>query len=212
MFLEYLTNLKGTIITRIVFFTLLIAGIYGFAKNYKNKEKRIYYSIGFIWFFGGLFALKFYMGQIFDYYFGFMFPAPFFLFGILTALVWKNLYSKIVVVLFTAACIAWFLPNEFYKSPPNHLINQTEDVANFVIDKSEGKPFNFALISDHNSDYAYRYFLEVHGHNPTELETMITNQLLVVCEAQECSPQGYPTWEIAGFGRAEIAGQWTLPD
>ena len=37
---------------------------------------------------------------------------------------------------------------------------------------------------------------------------MITEQLLVICESKTCEPQGHPIWEIAGFGRAEIANEW----
>ena len=109
-------------------------------------------------------------------------------------------------------CLAWFISNGFYTRNPNRLINQTETVAKFVIDKSEGKPFNFGLISDHNSDHAYRYFLDIYGHKPTELEALITDQLLVVCESQKCAPLGHPSWEIAGFGRAEIQEEWQLPN
>lgn len=212
IFIEHVTALKGTIITRIIFFILSFGALIAFAKFYKEKEKKLYLSIGLLWFLGGLFALKFYSGQIFDYYFGFMFPAPFFLLGTLIGIIWKKLYVKIAIVILTAISVSWFLNNEFYKSLPNRLINQTEDVAKFVIDKSDGKPFNFALISQNNSDHGYRYFLEVNGHNPTELETMITDQLLVVCESKKCAPLGHPSWEIAGFGRGEIVGEWELPE
>ena len=92
----------------------------------------------------------------------------------------------------------------------NKIINQTETVADFVIEKSQGQPYNFALITDSNSDHAYKYFLDIKGKKPQELETMVTDQLLVVCESQICAPLGHPIWEIAGFGRAEIAGEWEI--
>lgn len=210
IFLEYVSSLKGTIITRIFFWVITVSGVFMLIKYFKNKTQRIALSIGVVWFLGGLLFLKFYTGQIYDYYYGFMFPAPFLLLGLIYGIVWNKIYLKILVIAFTAVTLIWFLNNGFYTQPPNRLINQTEEVAKFVIDKSGGQPFNFALISDHNSDHAYRYFLEVDGHNPTELETMVTNQLLIVCEAQKCAPLGYPTWEIAGFGRAEISGTWDL--
>jgi hypothetical protein len=31
----------------------------------------------------------------------------------------------------------------------------------------------------------------------------------VVCEVSDCKPLGYPSWDIAGYGRAEITGKWT---
>ena len=38
----------------------------------------------------------------------------------------------------------------------------------------------------------------------------IASQLYVICEEKECSPLGHPLWEIAGFGRAEIVGEWQV--
>ena len=102
------------------------------------------------------------------------------------------------------------MPN-YLRIEPNRLIYQTETVSNFVIEKTGNRPFNFALISDHNSDHAYRYILEIKNHKPKELEEIVTDQLLVVCESKTCSPLGYSIWEIAGFGRAEIASQWEIP-
>lgn len=212
IFFENLSQLYGTVITKMAFLIIAALVIFSFCVNYKSKEKRLIYSIGLFWFLGGLVFIKFYTGQIFDYYYGFMFPAPFFAFGIVSAQFWQNIKARYLIIGVTAICILWFLSHEFYVTPPNRLINQTESVADFVIAKTEGKPFNFALMSDHNSDHAYRYFLDINGNKPTELETMITDQLLVICEAQKCEPLGYPTWEIAGFGRAEIQGQWELPN
>lgn len=212
IFFENLSTLYGTIITKIAFLSLAIFSIYCFWVNRRDKNKKLIYSIGLIWFLGGLIFLKFYTGQIYDYYYGFMFPAPFFMFALIAAQFWKTNIFKLIFIVITLVAVLWFVINGFYTKPPNRLINQTELVANFVIAKSDGKPFNFGLISDHNSDHAYRYFLEISGHKPTELETMITDQLLVICESQKCEPQGYPTWEIAGFGRAEIQGKWEIPN
>lgn len=212
IFFENLSQLYGTLITKIAFLALSVFTIIAFWLSYKDQKKRLIYSIGLFWFLGGLVFIKFYTGQIYDYYYGFMFPAPFLAFGLVVAQFWRNIKARYLAIGVTAICILWFLSHEYYVTPPNRLINQTESVADFVIAKTEGKPFNFALISDHNSDHAYRYFLDINGHKPTELETMVTDQLLVICESQKCEPLGYPTWEIAGFDRAEIQGQWELPN
>ena len=212
IFFENLSVLYGSVITKIAFLTLSVLLIISFWLNHKDKEKRLIYSIALFWFLGGLVFIKFYTGQIYDYYYGFIFPAPFFAFGLVAAQFWQSKKARYLFIGFWAIVILWFLGHEFYTKPPNRLINQTESVADFVIAKSGGKPFNFGLISQHNSDHAYRYFLDINGHKPTELETMITDQLLVICESQKCEPLGYPTWEIAGFGRAEIQGQWELPN
>lgn len=208
--LEELTAYKGTVYTRILFWVLTAGGFFGLLKNWKDKKKRLIFSIGVIWFIGGLAGLRFYSGQIFDYYFGFMFPAPFFLAGLIMSLFWKNKIVKIICVSLAIVIFSYFITHAFYNNPPNRLINQTERVADFVIEKSSGQPFNFALITDHNSDHAYKYFLDIKGHKPTELETLITDQLIVVCESRNCSSLGNPIWEIAGFGRAEVQDQWEL--
>ena len=210
--LEGITGFKETIVTKLVFWILTLGGFFGLIKYWKNFEKKLIFSISLIWFLGGLAGLRFYRGQIHDYYFEFMFPAPFLLTGLVFYLLWKNIPLRILTVLATIAVIIYFCSNGFYRYPPNRLIDQTEKVSDFIIEKSNGEPYNFALITDHNSDHAYRYFLEIKGHEPTELETMITNQLLVVCESQQCAPLGNPIWEIAGFGRGEIAGEWELPN
>ena len=38
----------------------------------------------------------------------------------------------------------------------------------------------------------------------------VTDQLIVICEISECKPLGHPLWEIAGFGRAQIVGEWDV--
>lgn len=38
----------------------------------------------------------------------------------------------------------------------------------------------------------------------------VTHQLFVVCEELPCSPIGDSLWEIAGFGRAEVKGEWDV--
>lgn len=212
IFIEDITAFFGTIFTKITFWFLTLGGIFMFVKNWHDSKKRLICSIGVVWFIGGLALLRFYSGQIFDYYFGFIFPAPFFLLAAIMGNLWqKNIY-KLIFISFTIFTLFLFISKGFYQKSPNRLLNQTESVADFVIQKSQGEPYNFGLISGSNSDHAYRYFLELKNAKPVELEEMITDQLLVVCESQKCAPLGNPSWEIAGFGRGEIQGEWELPD
>ncbi len=212
IFLEEISKLNGTSLTRNVFWSLTVGNLFIIAKSWRHSSKRLAYTLGFIWFIGGLSFLRFYSGQIFDYYYGFMFPAPFFVFGLIAGELWQKNTFKLIFISATILIAALFLDRGFWKSPPNRLINQTAAVADFVAQKSENKQYNFALISEHNSDHAYRYFLEIKKAKPLDLETLVTDQLLVVCESKKCAPLGYPSWEIAGFGRAEIQKEWELPD
>ena len=43
-------------------------------------------------------------------------------------------------------------------APPNNQLAQARMVAKDAFDKAEGKPFNFALLANFNSDHVYRYF------------------------------------------------------
>lgn len=209
-FLSELAKLFNNISTKLSFLAFTISGLIFLWKYRKDQEKRLFISIVLVWFIGGIALLRLYSGQIYDYYFGFMFPAPFLLFAVLVYFLWNNVYLRLISVLIVVMLAAFFINNGFYRTIPNHQIDQTEDIASFVIDKSESKPFNFALISDHNSDHAYRYFLEIKNHKPVELTDMVTGRLLVICESKKCEPLGNPAWEIVGFGRAEIQNEWSL--
>ena len=106
-----------------------------------------------------------------------------------------------------------------FKASANKQLLQAETISKFVLEKTDNKPFNFALITGGNSDHAYRYFFTVWQKEPTVIQNekidpkreTVTSQLLVVCEtAPDCHPLGNSLWEVAGFGRAEIAGSWDV--
>ncbi|HSX18671.1 MAG TPA: glycosyltransferase family 39 protein [Candidatus Saccharimonadales bacterium] len=210
--LEDISHLVATIWTKAVFWILSAGTLAAAATNWRNKDKKLIFTTGAIYFIAGLMFLRYYSGQIFDYYFGYMFPAPFIATAIIYYLLWQKKVLRIIPIFLTCAMLFVFTKNGFYTNPPNKLINQTEQVADFVIEKSNNQPYNFGLLTDHNSDHAYRYFLDIKGHKPTELETLVTDQLLVVCETKICAPLGYPSWEVAGFGPAEIDQQWELTE
>ena len=101
---------------------------------------------------------------------------------------------------------------------PNKQKDQVKGIVAFIIGKTDNKPFNFALITPGNSDYAYRYYFAVLGHPPVGIDNpmndpqrkSVTNQLFTVCEGPKCEPLGYQSYEVAGFGRANILDQWNV--
>jgi 4-amino-4-deoxy-L-arabinose transferase-like glycosyltransferase len=176
------------------------------------------YSLILIWFIFGIGLFGFYKKSIYDYYFGFMFPLPFLIVGMLLKSLWTNKAGKAFSI-FVLIVLVWL--NSLtapFALPANRQLDQMESIARFVIGKTDNKPFNFALIAQGNSDHAYRYFFAVWGKEPTVIQNVavdpqrktVTNQLLVVCEQVSCGPLGYSEWEIAGFGRAQIAGEWSV--
>ncbi len=165
----------------------------------------------------GLFG--FYQRAIYDYYFGILFAFPFLLLGLLAQWVWKNSKVRILVMLAWAALLFFNWQGRPFIYPPNNQLAQVKTIARTAFDQTNGEPFNFALVTDGNSDHAYRYFFEIWGNPPVVIQNTdvdperksVTKQLIVICETINCQPLGHPLWEIAGFGRAQIAGVWDAP-
>ena len=188
------------------------------------KNKRVVLLI-YLWFFLGILLFGFYKKAIYDYYFTFLFPLPFLIVGnfISQLLSWgKNNKQRIIfigvgIVLFLGIFVQ-SLRGQPFQHMPNRQKLMVQTIAEKVVEIADNKPYNFALISGGNSDHAYRYFLEVLGNPPIAMENVIndperktvTDQLLVVCEGGPCEPLGNSLFEVAGFGRAEIAGEWTV--
>jgi hypothetical protein len=147
-----------------------------------------------------------------------LFPLPFLLTGLAVDRLARinKLFLSLAVLLYFSL-VAVNLRGIPFRYEPNRQLDQTKKVAQKVFDEAKNKPFNFALITGGNSDHAYRYFLEIWGNSPIMVENdqidperkTVTDQLFVVCEIS-CSPLGHPLWEIAGFGRAEIEGEWEV--
>ncbi len=202
--------------------TLLL--IYYFYRSLKTKDDNFYkYSLLFFWFAIGILLFGFYKKDIYDYYFSFLFPLPFILVALLLNFIWENKkyikrYSKYLALLIFAAILSLNLFGIPFKYEPNRQLNQMRSIADFIMTKTNTKPFNFALITGGNSDHAYRYFFTIWNHPPTTIEyegadpqrKSVTDQLFVVCESLPCEPIGHSLWEIAGFGRAEIEDSWDV--
>ena len=192
---------------------LIITSLLFLALYYLLRRRSTYSFRLFISWILGVLILGLYQGQIYDYYFNFLLPLPFILLTIFFRFFWKKQKLATAVVLFSF--LTFFLkinwPAQAIFDPPIRLVDQTQRIARLIEEKSQGKPFNFALITAHNSDHAYRYFLEIDGFRPKTLEEEVTEQLFVVCEEPACQPLGHPLWEIAGFGRAIIDGEWRDP-
>ena len=208
-----------------------IAGVWVFAvlvvsicftelrKKSQSKSQKITLQLLFLWLLNVLLFFGIYKKPIYDYYFGILFAVPF----IMTAVAFGSIQKRGLLGKSLAAIIIIFLivlnwNGRPFKYAPNNQLGQTKTISQAVLDKTDGKPFNFALITGGNSDQAYRYFFEIWGRPPVTIENpavdparkTVTDQLLVVCEYPDCEPLGNSLWEVAGFGRAEIAGSWDV--
>lgn len=185
----------------------------------KNKLTKMLFGI---WLFLGIILFGFYKKPIHDYYFGFLFPLPFILVGNFLSQLYEfkkfNLWPKIIAVVIFLSLFSINLNSNPFRYEPNRQKDQVKKISQFVLSKTDNKPFNFALITDRNSDHAYRYYFEVLGRPDIRMENptfdpqrkTVTDQLLVVCENIDCKPLGHPLFEVSNFGRAEIVGEWQV--
>jgi len=210
--------IKNAEISIVMMFLIIGICIYAFIKNYKNLNNRRLLQILGIWYLVGIGILSFYTGSIYDYYLMFAFPLPFILFGLFFEKISRLIIGKIFFIVLIPIILFFQIEKTPISQTPNRIATQTQDISEFIINHVDKEPFNFALIAGKNSDHAYRYFLEIKGFSPVIIENptidpsrkTVTNQLMIVCEEKICQPLGHPLWEIAGFGRAEIANEWQV--
>lgn len=214
-----------------IFLTILCFGylIIRYGRSYKDVKRYPQMLLLLLWLCIGVSFFGFYKRAIYDYYFAFLFPLPFLLIGGILAEIYDNtlfvLKNRIIIWLMRGAVflllvtlITIFIYNSPLKPSPNIQFQKTKEIADFVLSKTDGKPFNFALITGGNSDHGYRYFFIREGKEPVVIQNpqldpkreTVTDQLLVICDSLPCSPLGHSLWEVAGFGRAKIVGHWKV--
>lgn len=197
---------KGIFIKTLVFLSFLTLLL-----RFREKREKWATFILLVWWLLGIAFLSFYRGTIYNYYYGYLYPVLAMTLGLSLDFLWRKkfLLSKFFSLAIFVVVLFYSFKKQPIWQPPNRILEQTKRITESIIERSGDKPFNFALISKNNSDFAYRYFLEIAGHKTTSLGDLVEGQLFVVCEDEECKPLGYSLWEIAAFGRAEIVESWT---
>jgi 4-amino-4-deoxy-L-arabinose transferase-like glycosyltransferase len=190
--------------------TLLLVVMTAFFVFLKRKlNSNVYILISWIIF--GLIGLGLYKQHIYDHYYGFLFPAVFLLVGFLISKM-----NKYLAVFFV--CVFLFI--NLQKNPllfnPNKQMQRSIDVANLVLEKSDDKPFNLAVLAERNYEDGYRYFMEKDGavvmHADRWDGKTIVDQLFVICEMEKtkCDPTHSPKAEVANFGMSKIDMEWEV--
>ena len=206
-------------LTLILAFGSLALILYQLAQKIKEKSEFRGHLLIMLWFGLGVLFFGLYKKPIYDYLFTFMFPAPFLLTGNLLGLFIER--KKVFAAVSIISIISLVSINLIYsplRKLPNYQYEQVKMISEFILNKAGDKPFNFALITGGNSDHAYRYIFEINNRKPVTIQIpevdperkSVTDQLLIVCEENPCSPLGHPLWEVSGFGRAEIVGEWQV--
>lgn len=215
-----LVVVENLLLTKLAMFGAVVFIILFFLRKTRSDAQiRQALPVLLIWLIAGLIAYGLYTGAIYDYYFVPLFPLPFLLAGFILSKLFKmGVFTKVAA----ATLVLLLVLTHFLHSPhgqeANRLLNQTEIIARLALSLTDDRPYNFALISNGNSDHAYRYFFELWDKKPVTIQNQVvdssresvTDQLIVICESRDCQPLGNSLWEIAGFGRAEIVSQWDL--
>ncbi len=196
-----LFGVRNALFSSIISILFPIGTLLSFKKRFNFLDQ--FFVLAWVTF--GLIGLGLYKQHIYSHYYGFLFPAVFLLLGF----VFKALKYLSVPIFVTIAIIS--IQNNPLQTPPNNQLSRTRTISQFVIEKSAGKPFNFALIAKRNYDKSYAYFLELNDAPYRKVKDQVTDQLFVVCEDETCQPVGNPEWEIAAFGWTKIDSEWNFP-
>lgn len=187
----------------------------------RKKEERMQkdaYILIFTWLAFALLGLGLYKQEIYDHYYGFFFPAPFFLIGALVQNTFKiaRKAGKILIILGLLYLAFVNFKQNPLRYPPNMQLRRAMEVAQKVSHESGGKEFNFAVIAERNYESGYKYFLQMWGTKIVDIDAQkpdtITGQLFVVCEMEKvkCDPTHNPKAEVANFGWSKIDTEWTV--
>jgi len=168
---------------------IMIAWVIFFVSNKKVKFKtHSQYYLLLTWFLVGLVGLGLYKQEIYDHYFGFLFPVPFLLF---CAMVSNRLERKSKLIsLFVWLVVVYLVILNLKNSPllktPNNQMQRSRNVSSKVLEIADGKPFNLAVLAERNYEDGYRYFMDIKDakvlHADIWDKSTISYPLIVICE------------------------------
>lgn len=213
---EMLFNIRGWLLKPVLYFSLL--AVFFWARKYWKISRAKVVTI-VVWYLIGILGIGSYKGDLHDHYFVYLYPLPFMFVGAMFDWLLNRKWLRFSAFPVLALMIFFSFKNAFFLNPANNMLEQVKQIDRQILTYASNQPYNLGLISSYNSDYAYRYFLEIWGKSPVTIEnpqndpkrTTVTSQLMVICEDKKCEPLGHPTWEIAGFGRANILSETEGP-
>ncbi|MEK7100416.1 MAG: glycosyltransferase family 39 protein [Patescibacteria group bacterium] len=176
---------------------------------FRNKKMLI------LWFASGIIGLSLYKQNIYDHYFGFLFPVPFLLIGVILQKIYESKY-RIFSILFFSILVFVNLLNNPFRNYPNNQLQRAKNVSSKVLEIAGSKPFNLAVLAERNYEDGYRYFMEVANaqvmHADRWDQKTIVDTLMVICEMSEdkCDPTHSPKAEVANFGWSKIEDKWIV--
>lgn len=205
----------------IVILALIIGGSLWYF--FKGKEKSWKQTLALLWAWAltGVIIAQFYSGKFFFFYYLFLFPVPFLLFGFLVKLFWPVRYGKLLVVLSVLAIVSFHLKHTTVFNPYWRDINDLHRVARTIAqDASKEAAFNIASARKEKDRWDrnavdYQYFTETFYDRqpldwlPEDYER--AEILYLVSETGPLDPIGSPIMEVQKFRPKEILETWELP-
>lgn len=196
-------------------FSIVVFFVFGLFYVKKPYIQYANYYILLVWLVSGLIGFGLYKLPIYDHYFGFLFPIPFLLIGVILQKAYETKYKLFAILIFLILAFV-NLSNNKFRFGPNNQMQRAKDVTNKVLEVSNNKPFNLAVLAERNYEDGYRYFMDVAGaevmHADRWDQKTIVDNLIVVCEKVEskCDPTHSPKAEVANFGWSKIDGKWEV--
>jgi 4-amino-4-deoxy-L-arabinose transferase-like glycosyltransferase len=200
---------------KIVTFILTLWSVYMILKKRKDIRSNSGFYIIILWITFALIGFGIYKQPIYDHYFGFLFPASFLLTAFFLTLILESKF-KIFGVIALGILIYVNLINNPLQFSPNMQMNRSINVANKILEVTNGKPFNLAVLAERNYEDGYRYFLDINDaivlHADVWDKSTISDTLMVVCEMEKskCDPTHSPEAEVANFGWSKIENEWIV--
>jgi hypothetical protein len=211
---------------KIIVPVLVISVIGIFLIKRREKGKFVYsYNLLLAWIVVALIGLGLYKQQVYDHYFGFLFPAPFLLLGGVANdfIDWVKdekktiqVISKIILFLALLVLVVLNVIDTPLKGTATNQLRRAIAVGQKIKAEYGNMDFNFAVIADRNYEDGYEYFLLLQKLPVVDIDAQkpetIKDQLFVVCEQpkETCSPTTNPKAQIANFGWSKIDKEWEV--
>lgn len=211
---QIITSLVGAGQKQLGAMVAIIVGVSGVALWTARRARPL--ALLLVWIGIGLLGLGSLKQNVYDHYFGFLWPAPFLLVGALVQIGWgKSVLWKFFTTALVGLLVVFNLINNPLRYPPQNQLKRTQDIDKKILEESGGKPFNIGLVAERNYDEGYLYFFEmwnspVREADPQHKEETVTDQLFVICEKQDCSPTTDASSQIAHFGPTKVVDQWIV--
>ena len=206
-----------------IFLVIIFLSVWLFLKRKERKEYQqlvLPLALVWVWIIWGILASHFYTGKFFFFYYLFVFPAPFLLFGLLFKQLWQKNILRPVLLLVFFLIIAFHLHYTTVFNKEWRDINDLKNVAQTISKNiNQDELFNMATIQkeadrwDRNA-VDYRFFVEAFGQKraldwyPEDYEK--ANILFVVDETGQTDVLSSNIMEILKFGPKKIIGRWEL--